>query len=454
MPLDPSVLTGAGPKPIDIGSLIDMARGKQRLDAESSLGGIIGQATNPDGSIDAGKLGRLAPQAGVMAPEMAARAQQFQANQNVIDRGKLDNLREWWKTQDQAIYPLINDPDLSHGKVLDAIHGLVGHRTSMLNGGIFTPELAVQAASQFYGPGGQPLPPDQIRKKLGQHHAQVLNALEQSQYVKTGVDDQGRDLYMTQAGAIARDAAIPRPRNPAAGGAGGAGFVPQPGGAPATPFSQGPAFGAAAPAIGAASAASANHLTEANDTSMVRKGMLGNLEDDIEKFTSGPTADWTRVGKAWVNRNVPLPEHWKFDPQSIASQEEFNKQAAMLAQSQFAAIGGTGTDAKFESAFTTSPNETLSKLGNKGIIRLLKGNEDAIQAKNAAWRKWIRAGHGPETYADFADEFNAHFDPRAFQFKYIPKAEQQAYINKMAPEERQRFKADIDYARAQGWVRF
>ena len=187
---------------------------------------------------------------------------------------------------------------------------------------------------------------------------------------------------------------------------------------------------------------------------MVRKGMLGNLEEDLSKFTAGPGADWTKVAKSWVNRNVPLPNGWQFDPKSIASQEQFNKQAAMLAQQQFQAIGGTGTDAKFDSAFTTSPNETLSQLGNKGIIRLLKGNEDAIQAKNKAWQNWKRSGNGADTYQDFSEQFNDHFDPRAFQFKYIPQAERQSYVDNMDPQERAHFLHDLTFARKNKWIQF
>lgn len=215
-----------------------------------------------------------------------------------------------------------------------------------------------------------------------------------------------------------------------------------------------PGFNTAQESQATQGAASANALSAANDSSMVRKGMLGNLEEDLSKFTAGPGADWTKVAKSWVNRNVPLPQGWQFDPKSIASQEQFNKQAAMLAQQQFQAIGGTGTDAKFDSAFTTSPNETLSQLGNKGIIRLLKGNEDAIQAKNKAWQNWKRSGNGPDTYQDFSEQFNDHFDPRAFQFKYLPQEERQAYVDKMDPNDRARFLHDLTFARKNGWIQF
>ncbi len=221
-----------------------------------------------------------------------------------------------------------------------------------------------------------------------------------------------------------------------------------------------PGYVESAKSIAEAGAMQANSLSQANDSSMTRKAMLGNLEDDLSRFTAGGGADWTRVAKNWANRNFSgaMPESWTapggmLDPKSVASQEQFNKQAAMLAQQQFGAIGGTGTDAKFNSAFTTSPNETLSQLGNKGIIQLLKGNEDAIQAKNKAWNVW-RKENGPDTYADFSQDFNDKFDPRAFQFKYMTKTERNDYMKGMEPEERERFVHDLAHAHKQGWVKF
>lgn len=197
----------------------------------------------------------------------------------------------------------------------------------------------------------------------------------------------------------------------------------------------------------------AGNLANAAEGSPARIGILGNLENTVDKFTSGPGADWTKVAKAFVNRNVPLPNGWQFDPSSIGAQEEFNKQAMQLAQSQFQTIGGTGTDSKFASAFETSPNDALSNLGNKGIIRLLKGNEDAIQAKNAAWLS--TAGADPNaSYRQFSQNFNNHFDPRAFQFKYLTPAERTAYVQGMDPNDRVRLMQNIGYARQQGWINF
>ena len=159
-------------------------------------------------------------------------------------------------------------------------------------------------------------------------------------------------------------------------------------------------------------------------------------------------------------RNLPVPESWKkegglLDPSSIASQEQFNKFSNLVAQSQFKALGGTGTDSKLNSASSTSPNEYLSSQGNKGIIQFLKGMQDAVQAKDKAWADWQAAGKGgPETFAAFSRDFNKNFDPRVFQFKYMTPEERQKVFSKMPEAERKQFSKDATRARLEGWVDF
>ncbi len=97
MPLDPSIFQNAGPKPIDIGSLIEMARGKQRLDAESSMGDIFAGAANDDGSIDTGKLATATNlrRAGPYAANLAQQSQALQQGGNIIDGQKMENARNF-----------------------------------------------------------------------------------------------------------------------------------------------------------------------------------------------------------------------------------------------------------------------------------------------------------------------------------------------------------------------
>lgn len=199
-------------------------------------------------------------------------------------------------------------------------------------------------------------------------------------------------------------------------------------------------------------------MTAANEIPMT-KSILDNLEHDLTKFTSGQGADWTRVAKNFANRNIPMPDSWKkegaiFDAKSLASQENFNKLAQQLAQAQFQQLGGTGTDAKLNSAMSTSPNEYLSALGNRGIIRLLKGNQDAIAAKYKEWLDWRKAGNPPSSYGEFSAWFNDHFDPKVFQFKYLSPKDRQEYLNGMDPDAQQKFLRDLTFARKKDWVKF
>lgn len=184
-----------------------------------------------------------------------------------------------------------------------------------------------------------------------------------------------------------------------------------------------------------------------------QKALLGNLDAALDQFTAGPGADWTKVAKAMTNRVSPVGNI--FDPKSIASQEEFTKQAVQLAQSQFQALGGTGTDSKLDSAMHTSPNDALSNLGNKGIIAMLKGNEDAIATKNKEWQQWKKTNNDPNgsTYDDFSTNFNQNFDPRVFQSKYMTADDKAKMIKSMDANELNNFKKNYNLAHENGWVK-
>ncbi len=229
-----------------------------------------------------------------------------------------------------------------------------------------------------------------------------------------------------------------------------------------------PRGGAAAPAPGFQtategeaqnSARMAAELQTANNEAPATKAIIGNLEKEAKNFSSGPLADYKRIGKSFALANLPIPSSLKkegaiFDPASVADQESFNKNIFNLVQSQFKALGGTGTDAKLDSASHTSPSELMSQVGVKNILSLLKGNQDAIQAKTKAWNAW-RQANGPQSYPQFAEDFNSKFDPRAFQFKYMTPTQRQEYYNKIDdPSERRELLKRVEYAHDAGWVKY
>lgn len=207
------------------------------------------------------------------------------------------------------------------------------------------------------------------------------------------------------------------------------------------------------------SARMGNELTTAANETPANKAIIGNLEKELRGFTPGPLADYKRIGKSFATANLPIPESLKkpgamFDPQSIADQESFNKNVYNLVQSQFKTLGGTGTDAKLDSASHTSPSELMSHVGIKNILSLLKGNQDAIELKAKEWNKWRRT-KGAETYPDFAQDFNDKFDPRIFQFRYMKPKERAEYINKIDdPAERKQLLDRVEMAHDAGWVKY
>lgn len=249
---------------------------------------------------------------------------------------------------------------------------------------------------------------------------------------------------------------------------GGAPQAPQgaPGRAPWQGGSQvasqgGSGFIASGPKLGASEAAgvtaqnaaqSGVNLNKVADQVPEQKAILGNLEGALSKFTAGPGADWKKVAAAMVNQNLQSFGFKGFAPDKIASQEEFTKQASMLAQNQFKQLEGTGTDRQLDSTMSTSPNTALSKMGNQRIIALLKGNADAISAKRQAWQQWQQAGNGPESYNEFSTAFNKDWDPRAFQLQYLQPKEAKEMLGGMNANEKKDFNRVMNIGVKNGWV--
>jgi hypothetical protein len=190
-------------------------------------------------------------------------------------------------------------------------------------------------------------------------------------------------------------------------------------------------------------------LLERADQVAANKANYANMLNDLSSIYTGPGVDREKAINAFINR-------WTgkggptMSAQQIASAESFSKLANMIAAQQLASLGPS--DARQSLAMGANPNIDLSNLGNQGIIHMLQGNEDAIAAKARAWNGWLNAGNGPDTYRQFSQQFNQHFDPRVFQAKYMTRAEIVRMRNTMSPAEQAQFKANFDYAQQQGWL--
>lgn len=484
--------------------------------AADSIGQIevgkgLQQAIQPDGSIDRNVLAQVlkGSVAGSMqAPKALSALESLRNAGYSADAQGLQNFHTRMGLIGAATAHIIDDPSRE-----GLMRGL-GYLANPINGadkvGLGIPQIA-EAAKQFYGKDGKPLPPAQLQQIAKQMSTQALASQEALRMHLPGSEnvDNGQRITTMPTGspmnpAIGRkvqkeippEATQPGENNqptfrgtqPSSTGAdytmpgkGGVGDVigygsggPTSGGRPVKLAQPGdgtaygvPRGGAAGNAPGvseaqqgaaAESTRQANALTAAMTEAPQTKSILNAMEEDLGKFASGPGADYTRIGKSFAIRNLPIPDSLKkeggyLDPASIASQEQFNKFSTMFAQQQFKAMGGTGSDGMLNSASHTTPNEYLSSLGNKGIIQFSKGLQDAVQAKDKAWAKWQASGRGgPETFTSFSRDFNQNFDPRVFQFKYMSPDERQKTFSKMPEAERKQFAKDATRARLEGWV--
>jgi hypothetical protein len=500
----------ASPNPLDQITKIGQAASSL---GDIEAGKAVQGAILPDGSIDRNALAQSLK--GTVAGSMKAiptlnAYEQLRNAGHVADEAGLDNFQKRMAVVNHLFgqlaskpNPTIQDVNAIAARVLDpAVNGP--------KYGITFP-VVMNALKNFRGPDGRPLPPAEIKQRALDIQTMTASTAEQlaAHSPQQAVVDDGNTITFVPKGTTVnptnpqitkriptgtpvRDAEgkpvlvppqepapigqVDRNANPVVGNSNNFGgfvtgatpptpvatppaptfaqrFAPSMTGAPATGLR--PGQEAATVSTAETSAKLGNDLITAANEVPQTKAILGNLEREVEGFTPGPGADYRRVAKAFAN--TILPESWQkegsvLDPKSIADQEGFNKLAYNLAQNQFQALGGTGTDAKLNSTMHTSPNELMSKYGIKGVINILKGNTDALSVKAKEWNAWKKK-YGPDTYNDFSDQFNDNFDPRVFQYKYVPKSDRQSWYKAMSPDERRSFEAAASYAIDKGWIR-
>jgi hypothetical protein len=237
--------------------------------------------------------------------------------------------------------------------------------------------------------------------------------------------------------------------------------VPPPG-APAVPGSQTaynfrelgvtpPGFAEAAQEAGRQSATMGAALNARADQAPLNKANYANMLTDLTRIGAMPPGGEREVA---INTFLQKATGYGFtmSPDQVAAANSFAKLANIAVGQQLAAIGGT--DARQALFMGSNPNLDLSKLGNTQIIHMLQGNEDAIQAKARAWQDWqADPQHGPQSYMQFQNDFNHHFDPRVFQSQYMGPSEIAAMRDSMSgPGEKQKFLDDVIYARRQHWI--
>lgn len=433
---------------------------QKTMGAQQATGNLILHHVGPDGALDTN--GMMTDAAGSTDPNVAYGAQNLQdfaqaqrQAQLVQAQTQLTTAYHQQTVLNDSIGSLLQKPNVSAADVTNSVGDMVAK-------GILQPKVAAAELANM-PPNPQDLPnwlrghlvrglqaQQQIEAMVGPHN--LVDTGAQIQDVRTPTLT---DTAMPAGGTVTP---IDKTMSPGEAASPVQGFDNKSGQpvlvtkgqfAKAGTMPAGPALGQEAAANTAAVGAAQQGLAVAHQADEARdtKALLGNLSADLKSFSSGPGAgEWKHIlaGLGRLGINV--------DPNMVATQENFNKVATMLAQRQFSQLGGTGTDRQLGSAIESNPNQALSNLGNQRIVAMLKGNSDAIMLKNQVWQKWLQNGHSPASYNQFSTEFNKAYDPRTFQFQYLSPSERKAMTSGMSPAELAQFRSQYNAAVQRGWV--
>ena len=205
--------------------------------------------------------------------------------------------------------------------------------------------------------------------------------------------------------------------------------------------------------LSSAAVSAAENLRQEAANSPQNKALLDNIEAQLNDANSGPLAKFiaskgaaiNQVTKAIANRE-PIPTD------VIKAHENFVKNATLLQQQQAKALGGTVS--ALANSEHSVPSLNFSTAGNREIIATLRGTQDAVTAKNNAWQKYLDGGGSPQDFRKFENDFNKTFEPRAYQFPYLTKAEQKKVIESLpSPSSRKEFFKRAADAVRQGYIK-
>lgn len=146
-----------------------------------------------------------------------------------------------------------------------------------------------------------------------------------------------------------------------------------------------------------------------------------------------------------------------------AAQEEFNKDANLIAGRQLQALGNP-SDARQQLSEMSTPGTALSKEGNIGLTSTLLGNQHALEITNRAFQQAKANGWSDNKYAQWvANNWNAtdattggKFDPRIFWMADTPGGRQGQWnlmAKKIPTDQQAQFAKNLKYAASQGWVK-
>lgn len=388
------------------------------------LGQAVQQATGPDGNVDQAKLGEILKRPEYY-PAAAAGAQLglgLQQGQQAVTKSGMDisqagyqNLGTMWGARASRSQGDL-DPQTLRQDVLDLV----------ARGGM-DPKLALPILRSI------PEDPKAARAFATGGFLQALGPAGMAGPAIATPGPGGETREQTRAQAVTQEM----------GGA-----PPAPGEVPATGIRTSPTLAQqqSLPRAGASATDQSTRLqTLVNDVPL-RKGNLDNMLADAQEFVSGPASEELKTTISGINEIFGT--HFNVD--RVAAQERFDKLSNQIALQQSGDLGIT--DLTTQTAMGANPNSRLSNLGVEGVIAMLKGNEDAIATKGEQWHDYLDAGHTPDEFYRFSQDFNKNYDPRVFQTTYLDQASRKKMISALRPAEQKEFRRKFNYAVEHGWI--
>ena len=480
-------------------AVTQMQQAQEQFQARQTLGPLLQRAIDPaTGQYDPLKFNRLLarePSAAFLTPEMLNHSQAAQLSQAQLQQEQLRNSAIRLDHINRTLSGLLAQPgELSQADVLK-------HLVPLLN--LPAAERPFEATTAAAALGTMPNNPAAIRQWLEtkmvtaqQAEAQLRAIMPQAMPVQTGgaTETYNRDPLTGQVTPAPGTNVIPNtptpgerndpvrvwnpntnqyelaPRTNALPMYNGVGQPAN--GRPASPLGTGryPTQGAAAapgappltqaagPALGQEQLATVGAeavqglQTRAAEVPQTR-AVLADMDRLVREFTSGQGADWARIARSF--QNFVAPSGFQIQPQNLASQEEFNKLAFRIAQQQYAGLTGGqgGSNMQLQSVMGSSPSELLSRLGNQGVIAMLRGNEDATDVMHREWQKYAQArGGGTAQWGQFLAEWNQRFNPRVFAFRYMSPESRERMMAAMTPQQREETFRQYAEAIENGWT--
>lgn len=209
--------------------------------------------------------------------------------------------------------------------------------------------------------------------------------------------------------------------------------------------------------------ARANDQSAAVSNSSVDISYLEQMSSLLDKFASGPDADFVNNGLESFNQLMQLLGGTGSDKVTdyTSAQNEFTKLAIRVANDS---AQRTGTDQAQQYTMLASPNQYLSRGGNKALLATVLGQFKAAVTKNQVWQTIQGSGKNGISFQEFEKYWNQHANMQVFQAMEMDKnpdpqkgepsdtSDFSRYLRSLPKAQQDQFVKDWNFMAANHWI--